>query len=109
MRKPSTLNTLTFSLKTTDASGEEESKEEKGRFQVEGSHEYFWYDTKKVIGVGCSASVYECYSSDESRELAVKVFNISDESVRMAAQCEIEILKLIKHENIVKFIGVRWT
>ena len=93
MRKPTSLNPLTYSLKTTDASGEEESKEDGGRFQIEGSSEFFCYDTKKVIGVGCSASVYECYSNESSRELVVKVYDIRDESVRMAAQVEVEVVK----------------
>jgi serine/threonine protein kinase len=62
-----------------------------------------------VLGVGCSASVYQCYSTDTDQELAVKIFNITDESVKLTALQEVQILKLIRHENIVKFIGDRWT
>ena len=55
------------------------------------NEEYFWFDRSKVLGIGCSASVYEGYST-ENDKLAVKIFEVSEESNYDAAMLEIKLL-----------------
>jgi len=56
-----------------------------------GSEEYFWFDRSKVLGIGCSASVYEC-QTEKNDKLAVKVFNVAEECIYAAAKLEISLL-----------------
>jgi hypothetical protein len=55
------------------------------------SEEYFWFDRSKVLGIGCSASVYEGHSAQNDK-LAVKIFEVSEESNYDAAMLEIKLL-----------------
>lgn len=64
-----------------------------------------------VLGSGAFGQVFMCYCTDTGQELAVKQVQISDQSSAevskevKALQCEIQLLKNLKHERIVQYYG----
>ena len=71
-----------------------EQEEERQKFQ-----ERFVYDTKDVLGEGCSASVYTCIDTQapDSRNLVIKVVHGFDEQKLEAARTEFSILQILNH------------
>jgi hypothetical protein len=85
LRRPQSMSTLALSFSQITIGSKFSNEESKETFNVEGSNDEFWYDETKVLGIGCSASVYQCFSNMSNQDLAVKVFNITDDSVNLTA------------------------
>ncbi|KAJ1099400.1 hypothetical protein NDU88_004501 [Pleurodeles waltl] len=64
----------------------------------------------KLLGRGAFGEVYLCYDADTGRELAVKQVPFDPESQETskevnALECEIQLLKTLRHERIVQYYG----
>ncbi|XP_063308796.1 mitogen-activated protein kinase kinase kinase 3-like isoform X2 [Pelobates fuscus] len=64
----------------------------------------------KLLGRGAFGEVYLCYDVDRGRELAVKQVPFDPDSQETskevnALECEIQLLKLHRHERIVQYYG----
>ncbi|XP_036375210.1 mitogen-activated protein kinase kinase kinase 3-like [Megalops cyprinoides] len=64
----------------------------------------------KLLGQGAFGEVYLCYDADTGRELAVKQVPFDPESQETskevnALECEIQLLKNLRHERIVQYYG----
>ncbi|KAM8967172.1 mitogen-activated protein kinase kinase kinase 2-like [Pelodytes ibericus] len=64
----------------------------------------------KLLGRGAFGEVYLCYDVDTGRELAVKQVPFDPDSQETskevnALECEIQLLKLHRHERIVQYYG----
>lgn len=85
--------TICKETRTSNKLAEEDFQSSDGlqKLKLMGSEEYFWFDRSKVLGIGFSASVYECHS-EKNDKLAVKVFDVAEESSYAAAALEIKLL-----------------
>lgn len=85
--------TISEESRTSSKLAQEEFQSSDGlqKLKLMGSEEYFWFDRSKVLGIGCSASVYECHS-EKNDKLAVKVFDVAEECSYDAARLEIKLL-----------------
>ncbi|XP_049601182.1 mitogen-activated protein kinase kinase kinase 3 isoform X2 [Syngnathus scovelli] len=64
----------------------------------------------KLLGQGAFGRVYLCYDVDTGRELAVKQVQFDPDSPETskevsALECEIQLLKNLRHERIVQYYG----
>ncbi|XP_014662122.1 PREDICTED: mitogen-activated protein kinase kinase kinase 2-like isoform X2 [Priapulus caudatus] len=64
----------------------------------------------KLLGAGAFGQVYLCYDADTGRELAVKKVQLSQHNHEqrkevIALECEIQLLKNMRHERIVQYFG----
>ncbi|KAM4705191.1 mitogen-activated protein kinase kinase kinase 3-like [Rhinophrynus dorsalis] len=64
----------------------------------------------KLLGRGAFGEVYLCYDVDKGRELAVKQVPFDPDSQETskevnALECEIQLLKIHRHERIVQYYG----
>ncbi|XP_072567436.1 mitogen-activated protein kinase kinase kinase 3-like isoform X1 [Paramormyrops kingsleyae] len=64
----------------------------------------------KLLGRGAYGEVYLCYDADTGRELAVKQVSFDPECQQTskevnALECEIQLLKNLRHERIVQYYG----
>lgn len=63
------------------------------------------YEFKETIGRGAFASVYRALNKNNGNEVAVKEIIIEDKDNLLELMFEIDLLKVLKHENIVKYHG----
>ncbi|NXC88686.1 M3K3 kinase, partial [Cercotrichas coryphoeus] len=64
----------------------------------------------KLLGRGAFGEVYLCYDADTGRELSVKQVPFDPDSQETskevnALECEIQLLKTLRHERIVQYYG----
>ena len=59
--------------------------------------------SRNLIGIGGFASVFRAIDPD-SREVALKILNVTDNNAKMAFIREVSIWKCLNHSNIVKLI-----
>lgn len=63
------------------------------------------YEFKETIGRGAFANVYRAINKLTGDELAIKEIFIEDDDDILELMCEIDLLKILKHKNIVKYHG----
>ena len=62
------------------------------------------YEILNIVGEGMYGDVYKCKNKETGEYVAIKKFKgIDDELIKKTMKREYEMLKLIKHENIVEF------
>lgn len=62
------------------------------------------FNSINLIGVGSSGSVYKGNLADENKIVAVKVFDLKQRGACKSFMAECEILKNIRHRNLVKIL-----
>uniref|UniRef100_A0A8D0GT36 Protein kinase domain-containing protein n=1 Tax=Sphenodon punctatus TaxID=8508 RepID=A0A8D0GT36_SPHPU len=76
---------------------------------MQSTPNYLW-NTEDVLGQGATASVYKARNKKSGEPVAVKVFNnasyLRPQEVQMR---EFEVLRKLKHQNIVKLFAVEET
>nr|XP_027082607.1 probable LRR receptor-like serine/threonine-protein kinase At3g47570 [Coffea arabica] len=65
------------------------------------------YSESNLLGIGCFGSVYKGILND-GRSIAVKVFNLELEGVLKSFDVECEVLKNLRHRNLVKVVSGCW-
>ncbi|CDP08220.1 unnamed protein product [Coffea canephora] len=65
------------------------------------------YSESNLLGIGSFGSVYKGILND-GRSIAVKVFNLEREGVLKSFDVECEVLKNLRHRNLVKVISGCW-
>lgn len=86
---------------------QEEEKSSTGRVVVEQSPKGRFQRFNEVLGSGSQKSVYLAYDYDNGREVAWNTINMSlmtDEAISKTRE-EIDIMKKLKHINIISFIS----
>ena len=68
----------------------------------------------KSLGTGAFGQVFACYDEELGRELAVKTVQVDPSNPEVskevkALQCEIQLLKDLDHERIVRYFGTQQT
>ncbi|CCH45586.1 hypothetical protein BN7_5169 [Wickerhamomyces ciferrii] len=63
------------------------------------------YEFKETIGRGAFANVYRAINKITNDEVAIKEIFIEDDDNILELMCEIDLLKILKHKNIVKYHG----
>lgn len=63
------------------------------------------YEFKETIGRGAFANVYRAINKLTGDEVAIKEIFIEDDDDILELMCEIDLLKILKHRNIVKYHG----
>ena len=63
------------------------------------------YDYKEIIGKGMYAKVYKALNKEENKYYAIKCLNFKDitEKERLSIETEVNLLKKLKHPNIVLY------
>ena len=62
------------------------------------------YEILNIVGEGMYGDVYKCKNKETGEYVAIKKFKgIEDELIQKTMKREYEMLKLVKHENIVEF------
>ena len=79
----------------------------KGRYQdgMDGSIVHGTYALKQVIGRGAYGVVYRAVKRGSSKPVAIKQIEFEDESELNEHMLEIDLLKNLRHENIVEYRG----
>ncbi|CAG7664735.1 unnamed protein product, partial [Allacma fusca] len=71
-----------------------------------GSANYVWCTTS-VLGKGATGAVFQGVSKHDGEPVAVKTFNqLSHMRPQEVQVREFEVLKKVKHENIVKLLAI---
>lgn len=63
------------------------------------------YEFKETVGRGAFANVYRAINKITGDEVAIKEIFIEDDDDILELMCEIDLLKILKHKNIVKYHG----
>lgn len=63
------------------------------------------YEFKETVGRGAFANVYRAINKVTGDEVAIKEIFIEDDDDILELMCEIDLLKILKHKNIVKYHG----
>lgn len=63
------------------------------------------YEFMETIGRGAFANVYRAINKLTGDEVAIKEIFIEDDDDILELMCEIDLLKILKHKNIVKYHG----
>ncbi|CDR45375.1 CYFA0S18e00430g1_1 [Cyberlindnera fabianii] len=63
------------------------------------------YEFKETIGKGAFANVYRAFNRQTGTDVAVKEIVIEDDDNILELMSEIDLLKVLKHKNIVKYHG----
>ncbi|CAG9563689.1 unnamed protein product [Danaus chrysippus] len=73
---------------------------------LRGSENYVWCQTS-VLGKGATGAVYQGVNKNNGEPVAVKTFNqVSHMRPHEVQMREFEVLKKVKHENIVKLLAI---
>ena len=95
-----------FNVKKTYKFSEDDYVTQETRKIIEKSPNGRFSKFNEILGRGAQKTVYKAFDSDEGREVAWNSINVNflSQETLQKIQKEVEILKLVKHPNILSFI-----